>query len=252
MSLPAKITITQGGISPAVAIAEGALPAPPAGLPPYPLTDDPSETWYLTLSGGVLAWVQVNTAEPLTVTAPASGTAGVPLAVTGTVVPPGNTVYFALGPSSTISPGAWIPANNTGGALSSELTPLYAGTWYAWASDFTAGGKVVSGPIEVTASSAALSFDTPGTASYSLGSAGTIALGGGVAPAQPLALQVALSHSNSAPPVTGWVAAINSPDEARWSADLPIPVTVGSYYAWVQSSDGDFTTVSVFTIEISA
>ncbi|MDA8049950.1 MAG: hypothetical protein M0002_08090 [Rhodospirillales bacterium] len=57
MSLPATITITQGGVAPAVVIAEGALDAPPPGVPPYPLNVDPAVTWMLVWQNGVLTWV---------------------------------------------------------------------------------------------------------------------------------------------------------------------------------------------------
>lgn len=56
-SLPASIIITQGIFIPTVQVTEGDGAAPPAGLPPYPLTPDPSQTWWLTYAKGTLAWV---------------------------------------------------------------------------------------------------------------------------------------------------------------------------------------------------
>ncbi len=57
-SLPASITITQSGIGPRVTIENGDINAPALGLPPYPLSSNPGETWWLTTQNGVLTWVQ--------------------------------------------------------------------------------------------------------------------------------------------------------------------------------------------------
>ncbi|MHB1305286.1 MAG: hypothetical protein ACYCZB_17785 [Acidiphilium sp.] len=57
-ALPATITITQSGVIPQVIVADGAIGAPPVGVPPYPLATDPSQTWWLTYANGALAWVE--------------------------------------------------------------------------------------------------------------------------------------------------------------------------------------------------
>ncbi len=57
-ALPASITITQGGLRPTVTIESGDINPPPPGLPPYPLSTNPDETWWLTSTNGVLTWVQ--------------------------------------------------------------------------------------------------------------------------------------------------------------------------------------------------
>ena len=53
--LPAAIGIQQTVVGPTVTITQG-TPAP-AGLPPYPLSADPSQVWDLELVGGVPTWV---------------------------------------------------------------------------------------------------------------------------------------------------------------------------------------------------
>lgn len=57
-ALPATITITQSGLIPQVIIMDGAIGSPPVGVPPYPLATDPSQKWWLTYTGGSLAWVE--------------------------------------------------------------------------------------------------------------------------------------------------------------------------------------------------
>ena len=64
--LPASITITQALASPSVAIGDAASGVAP-GLPPYPLNTDPSQTWWLTIVNGQLAWVQTSASPGLTV-----------------------------------------------------------------------------------------------------------------------------------------------------------------------------------------
>lgn len=57
-ALPATILISQYGLTPVVSIVDTAIGAQPVGVPPYPLSSDPSAVWWLTYQGGVLAWVE--------------------------------------------------------------------------------------------------------------------------------------------------------------------------------------------------
>ncbi|WP_298283141.1 hypothetical protein [Acidocella sp.] len=247
MSLPASITITQTGLAVPVTLVDGAVPAPTAGLPPYPLSPVPGATYYLTLVNGALAWVQGG-ASPLTVSAPSTGSVGVALAITGTVTPPDDNVVVGLSLSAIEPPATLVAATNIGGALSAELTPTSAGTFYVWAFDTTNGqNTAISGAVTITAASAALSITSPGTASYAAGS-GAVELSGMVTPAQTLSLQVALSTADTAPPSAGWVAA--TLNAGAWRAAVPVPAAAGQYYVWVETTDGLVVAVSSFTIGV--
>lgn len=251
MSLPAKITITQSGLAPRVVLAPGAVPAPPAGLPPYPLGALPDQTYNLVLTDGVLSWVLASTV-PLAITAPASGVAGVAMAITGSVSPSADRVVFGLSLSPLEPPtGELVTALNIGGALSCSLTPPAAGTWYVWAIDTTAGtgSMAVSGAINVTANTVGFTINQTSTGSFAAAQGGDILVGGSIVPAQSVAMQVALSTSNTAAPTTGWQA-VSANDGASWQAAVPVPATAGTYYVWVETTAGLGTIVSDFSITV--
>lgn len=251
MTLPASITITQSVFTPAVEISPDAINAPPAGIPPYPV-GTAGQTWYLTFANGALTWVQVQPAAPLTVSAPAGGNVGLAMNVTGTVVPPTDSVAFALGTSASAPPSSgFIAAVNGGGVLSGTLTPTFAGTFYVWAQDVDSGALAVSGPVAVAASSVTLSVAPMGTAAYALSAGATILVGGGIVPAQNAAVQAAFSASNTAPP-TSWTQASVALDGGTWSAELAMPAAVGEFYVWVETADGLNVVVSTFTLSVVA
>lgn len=149
MTLPGKITLTQAGLTPALTLADGAIPTPPTGLPPYPL--NPSKTYTLTLAAGQLAWVATSIV-PLSISAPTVGMAGQPVALTGTVFPPSDSVVVGLSATPIDRPGnGWVAAENIAGVLSASLTPIVTGSFWAWALDTATGNTAVSGPIIVSA-----------------------------------------------------------------------------------------------------
>ncbi|OYV89665.1 MAG: hypothetical protein B7Z57_11595 [Acidiphilium sp. 37-60-79] len=55
---PATVTITQVAGPTVVTVQPLAPNAVPVGVPPYPLSTNPAQSWYLTVQAGVLAWVQ--------------------------------------------------------------------------------------------------------------------------------------------------------------------------------------------------
>jgi hypothetical protein len=143
-----------------------------------------------------------------------------------------------------------VAATNNAGSVSGALTPLAAGTYYAWAQDTASGLNAVSGAITVSASAAVTyGFNNPG-GSYAHGT-GTIGLNGSISPAQAVATQVALSTSNSVAPTSGWQAASIIDSNALWAAYCTTPATAGDYYVWVQTSAGTDTAVSSFTISVT-
>ena len=154
MTLPTTITVTQVGLTPELVLVDGAISAPPVGLPPYPVEPDPTKTYTLTYANGQLAWVAVSTV-PIAITAPGTGTVGTPLALSGSVYPPSDSVVFGLSDSPEDKPATGlVAATNVSGALSGSITPALAGTFYAWAIDTATGHTAVSGAIEVSAAPA--------------------------------------------------------------------------------------------------
>ncbi len=187
----------------------------------------------------------------LTVSAPATGVAGAVLSVTGTVSPTADAVTVALATQNTTAPGSgWVAATTSGGAFAVSLTPGTAGSYYVWAQDAATGLFAVSGAIVVAASaSVSYGINNPG-GSYVHG-VGTIALSGGVSPAQAAPTQVALSVSGSVAPVSGWQAASNVDNNAMWTVYYPTPALPGSYYVWVETASGQDMAVSSFTLTVS-
>jgi len=98
--------------------------------------------------------------------------------------------------------------------------------------------------------SVSYTVNQPGTTSYAAGS-GTIALNGGISPAQNVATQVAFSTSNAAAPSAGWQSASIIDNNSLWAVYMPIPATAGSYYVWVETAAGASVTVSSFALTIS-
>ena len=215
--------------------------------------------------GTVYVWVQQTNAPTvnavsaaitvvqasLTVSAPATATAGAALAVSGTVVPAGDAVNIQLSASNSAVPtGAWIAATNNSGGISGALTPSVAGTYYVWAQDPASGLTAVSSAVTVNAAAAVTyGFNNPG-GSYAHG-AGTIGLNGPVSPAQVVGTQVALSTSSTVVPTSGWQAASIIDSNALWAAYYTTPATAGSYYVWIQTTAGASTAVSSFVVSVT-
>ncbi|WP_288051848.1 collagen-like protein [Acidiphilium sp.] len=185
---------------------------------------------------------------------PASATAGGNIAVSGTVAPAGAAVQVGLSASATTPPASFVAATVSGGTWSATLPAGSAGgTAYLWAEQ-TADTAVtaVSGAIAVTAATPSVTYtvNQPATTSVAAGS-GTLALNGGISPAQAIATQVAFSTSGTTPPSSGWQAASIIDNNGLWAVYATIPATAGAYYVWVETATGQAAVVSGFTITVT-
>jgi hypothetical protein len=205
-----------------------------------------SATSVQSISGAVAV-----TAASLSVAAPATGTAGSAVNITGTVSPVADAVNVQLATQNSAAPtSGWTAAVNTAGSISASLTPPGAGTYYAWAQDPATGLNAVSAAIAVAAAPAlTLTVNNPG-GSYVHGS-GSIGLNGGVSPAQAVSTQVALSTSNTTAPTSGWQAATLFNFDEEWGIYYPTPATAGNYYVWVETATGGSQAVSSFTLTVT-
>jgi hypothetical protein len=187
----------------------------------------------------------------LTVTAPAAGTAGSGLAITGTVSPAADAVNVQLSAASTPAPtSGWMAAVTTAGSFAASLTPASAGTYYAWAQDSVTGLTAVSSAIAVSAGSAVTyGINTPLTGLTYTHGAGSIGVNGDIS--QATNTQVAVSTSNTTPPASGWQPALIIDNNQLWAIEYPVPATPGTYYIWVETSAGGSATVSSYTITVS-
>jgi hypothetical protein len=190
-------------------------------------------------------------AASLTVSVPATGTAGSVVTITGTVNPAADAVNVQLSTQNSAAPSSgWTAAVNTGGNFALSLTPASAGTYYAWAQDPSSGLTAVSAAIAVAAQPAlTLAINNPG-GSYVHGT-GTIPLNGGISPTQPASVQVVLSTSNTSAPASGWQAASDIYSNELWAIYYPTPATAGNYYVWVETTTGGSRVVSSFTITVT-
>lgn len=190
-------------------------------------------------------------AASLTVGAPATGTAGSLLAITGTVSPAADAVNVQLSTASSPAPASgWTAAVNTAGSFAASLAPAAAGTYYAWAQDPATGLTAVSAAIAVSAqASVTYGINTPLTGlTYTHGS-GNIGVNGSLS--QAAATQVAVGTSNTAPPTSGWQAALIIDNNELWAIEYPVPSTPGTYYIWVETTAGGSATVSSYTVTVS-
>jgi hypothetical protein len=190
-------------------------------------------------------------AATLTISVPASATAGTAMTVTGTVSPIADTVNLQLSTQNITAPtSGWSPSANSNGSFSISLTPAAAGTFYAWAQDPVSGVTAVSAPITVAAApSVTYTINNPG-GSYTHG-LGVIPMNGNVTPPQSIATQVALSTSNSVAPTSGWQQASNINANTLWAIYYPMPSIAGNYYVWVETAAGAAQTVSPFTVPVT-
>jgi hypothetical protein len=190
-------------------------------------------------------------AASLTISAPGTGTAGSALAVTGSVSPTADTVNVQLSSQNASAPASgWTAATNSGGSFTASLTPASAGTVYAWAQDPATGISAVSGAITIAAGAAlTLGINNPG-GSYAHGS-GSIAMNGGISPAQSVNVQVALSTSNTTAPASGWETALVIDFDTLWAIYYNVPAAAGNYYVWVETTEGGSQAVSSFTIPVT-
>jgi hypothetical protein len=194
-------------------------------------------------------------AASLTISAPTTGRAATALNISGAVNPTADAVSVQLATQNTTAPtSGWIVATNTSGSFAATLTPVVAGTVYAWAQDPAIGLSAVSPPIVVDAQTVqtgglTYGFNNPG-GSY-VHAAGTIGLNGSVTPAQAVPTQVILSTSNTVAPATGWQTAIVFNNNALWAIYYPTPASPGNYYIWVETTTGGGTAVSNFTVTVT-
>jgi hypothetical protein len=190
-------------------------------------------------------------AASLTVNAPATGSAGTALAVSGSVTPAADSVNVQLSAQNTSAPtSGWTAAVNSAGSFTASLTPSAAGTYYAWAQDPATGLAKVSAAITVGAAPAlTYSINNPG-GTYAHGS-GSILLNGSLSAGQTAPTQVALSTSNTVVPVTGWQTANYFSENTVFAVYVTIPATAGNYYVWIETTTGAGLTVSNFTIPVT-
>jgi len=203
-----------------------------------------------TAVSAVSSAISVVTAS-LSITAPASGTAGSALTVSGAVSPTADSVNVQLSAqNNTLPTSGWTAATNSSGSLSAALTPAASGTYYVWAQDPVTGTTAVSSAITVAAAPAlTYGFNNPG-GSYVHG-VSTIPLNGAVTPAQSIATQVALSTSNTVVPTAGWEAASIIYSNSLWAIYFTTPASAGNYYVWVQTVAGAYTAVSSFSVPVT-
>jgi len=192
-------------------------------------------------------------AASLTISAPATGSAGAALTVTGTVGPAADSVNVQLSAQNVTAPSSgWTASVNSAGNYTAALTPAAAGTYYAWAQDPATGLTAVSAAITVAAGAAVTyTINNPG-ASYAHG-AGTIGITGGLSPAgTSVATQLALSTSNTVAPTSGWeTAGYIADNNTFWGQYYTTPATAGNYYVWVETTTGEGLTVSTFAITVT-
>jgi hypothetical protein len=190
-------------------------------------------------------------AASLTISAPATGTAQALLTISGAVSPAADAVNVQLSTQNTAAPtSGWSAAVNTSGGYALSLAPSAAGTWYAWAQDPVTGLTAVSAAITVAAAPA-LTYTINNPGGTYVHSTGTIVLNGGLSAGQTATTQVALSTSNTVPPTSGWVTAYSFSSNTVWGAYYTPPATPGNYYVWVETTTGQGTTVSTFTVTVT-
>jgi hypothetical protein len=159
------------------------------------------------------------------------------------------TVQYRLSGGSTWT---WSVASLT--TNSTTISGLQANTSY----DFsvfgvnTAGAGVMSSIVAATTASApnavtSITWNVPPAGPYAKGT-GAIGVNAHVAPATA-AIQFGVSQSSSVAP-TAWTAAINVNSDL-WGAYVSTPSTAGTWYMWVEGTDGSALTVysTPFTVQ---
>jgi hypothetical protein len=148
-------------------------------------------------------------------------------------------VNVGISSSSTVAPAAWLAATVANGAWAASLTPSVTGTIYIWAQQSAETSvQAVSPAINVVAASLIITAPATGNAATALTVSGT------VSPAAD-SVNVQLSTQNTAPPTSGWTAAVNS--AGSFAASLT-PSASGTYYAWAQDPVTGLTAVSAAII----
>jgi len=190
-------------------------------------------------------------AASITVSAPATGTAGSAIAISGAVSPAADGVNVQLANQNSSAPtSGWTTATNSAGSFTASLTPAVSGTYYAWAQDPSSGLTAASSAIVVTAA-AALTYGINNPGGTYVHGVTAIGLNGSISPPQNVATQVALSTSNTVVPTADWQASNVIYDNALWANYYTAPATPGAYYIWVQTASGTNSTVSTFTITVT-
>ena len=243
---------TDGGITwaaaPAPAIGNGTysftLPAGlPAGLYRIGVRDHANPTVVGSSNSFAVAMP-----ASVSIAAPASGTVGVALALSGFVSPPGDAVQVQLATQNAMLPASgWSAATISGGSFSASLIPPAAGTFYAWAQDAATGLHAVSPAIAVgpAAGSVQIAFNLLPSGSYTAGS-GSIGVNANITPST--AVNFGFSTSTAAKPAA-WTAGADA-SGALWAAYVPVPATAGTYYTWAETADGASTAVSASSFTV--
>ena len=108
----------------------------------------------------------------ITVSAPAAGSVGVFLAITGTVNPAADAVQLQLSnQNATLPTGPWYGTQASGGVFTGLLLPVAGGTWYVWGYDPVTGARGVSSAVLVGSAGATVPIPTSIVASLLGGSA---------------------------------------------------------------------------------
>lgn len=211
-----------------------------------------AELMALSYSGGSVVWWGGGgpAAPTITVDAIGSPEAGTAFAVDGRLFDETPTAldYSTDGTTWTAAVSPVISA----GGYQFQMPGLAAGTYTLKVRDHENPSVVGVGPaFSVTAApDVSYTIDQPSTTTYAAGS-GTVALNGGISPAQAVATQVALSTSNTVTPASGWQTASIIDNNTLWAAYATIPAAAGSYYVWVETASGTSPAVSGFTITVT-
>lgn len=107
----------------------------------------------------------------VTISAPATGTVGQTIAVSGTVSPATDTVSLMLSQqNATLPTSPSVSATTANGSFAGVLAIPAAGTWYVWAWDQATGAQAVSAAIAVpnAAQTAVLAVPMPASEAGSL------------------------------------------------------------------------------------
>ncbi|MCF3945319.1 collagen-like protein [Acidiphilium sp. AL] len=211
-----------------------------------------AELTALSYSGGSIVWWSgaAAVAPTITVNAIASPAPNAAFAVSGDLfdAAPAALDYSTDGMTWTAAASPAITASS----YSFQMPGLVVGTYTLRVRDHTNPAVVGVSPAfsVIAAPSVSYTINQPATTSFAAGS-GTVALNGGISPAQATATQVALSTSNTTPPASGWQAASIIDNDALWAVYATIPATAGTYYVWVETGTGAAATVSSFTITVT-
>ena len=150
---------------------------------------------------------------------------------------------------------AWIGAGSGIAATNMAISNLLASTYYDLrVSASNASGMGVASDIMTTTTSsgaaglvASVSWNLAPTGSFTRGS-GAIGVNAHVNPSSA-SVQFGFSTSSTVQP-SSWVVGVNVNSDL-WGAYVPTPVSVGTWYAWVEGTDGSSATVNPVSFSVT-